>query len=84
MACEQCIKRIDAAVDAIQELAYLTPNELPDGSFGHPLAARLVELAGHLRKQQTAERVAMARLLCTEGKAPTSLKGEECPSSESS
>ena len=63
MPCSRCIASIDQAVDTIRELAELTPWELPEPDYGHPLADRLVALAGHLRRLQAADRQESQRLL---------------------
>jgi hypothetical protein len=54
MPCERCVTALQAAADVLQELRTLEPWELPEDTDWGEMQAKLVFLAGILRRRQSA------------------------------
>ena len=51
MPCERCVTALQAAADVLQELRTLEPWDLPDDTDWDEVQAKLVFLAGILRRR---------------------------------
>lgn len=54
MACQQCVKALQGAADALLQMQQLEPWDLPEGTDWEAVRQALVELAGQLRRDTTA------------------------------